>query len=122
MKKMTLLFALLMTTPTSANQMVVTGPSDLICDVGPVSKTYGDTTWLVYACNDGRSLNIVSGPRSKALPFVFLFHWERGAYQLAGVGTGNKAFTDAAFSELRTFKTADIERLLAEAQASARHK
>jgi len=115
MKKLALLFALLTATPALAS------PSDMICNVGPTSKSYGDTSWLVYACNDGHSISIVSAPGSKALPFVFFFHWEGSTYQLSGVGTGDKAFTDAAFLELKALTGTDIEHLLAEAQAKAHH-
>src|SRR5882672_11337266 len=88
-------------------------PSELDCKAGPVTKTYGGTPWRVYACNDGHSLTLVSAPGSKATPFVFMFHWESGQYQLSGVGTGNKAATDAAFADLQTLKGLALPRLFA---------
>ena len=44
----------------------------LNCFAGPLEKTFGDTKWLVYACDDSRSLAIVSAPGSPAMPFYFI--------------------------------------------------
>ena len=93
-------------------------PSQLECKIGPVTKTYGNTPWLVYACNDDHSLTLVSAPGSKAMPFVFMFHWENGGYQLTVAGTGNKTATDAAFAEIRSFTGDTILKLLEETKAS----
>jgi hypothetical protein len=68
------------------------------------------------------SLSLVSAPGSKATPFVFMFHWEAGQYQLSGVGAGNKAATDAAFREIGAFTGADILGLLSQAQAAGPHQ
>jgi hypothetical protein len=87
-------------------------PPQLKCDIGPVDKTYGKTQWLVYSCDDGRTLVIVTAPGNPALPFYFMFSPHEGGYQLSGEGTGSKATTDAAFNELQTLSERDIMTLI----------
>jgi hypothetical protein len=84
----------------------------LECNIGPVSKIYGGTPWLVYSCSDGLSLTLVTAPESRARPFYFIFHWEQNGYRLAGEGTGDKTLTDAAFKEISAFSQTDIQTLL----------
>ena len=43
------------------------------CNIGPVTKTYGQAQWLVYSCNDDKTLVIVSAPGNPATPFYFTF-------------------------------------------------
>jgi hypothetical protein len=40
--------------------------SPLKCNIGPITKIYGASKWLVYSCDDNRSLVIVSTPDSVA--------------------------------------------------------
>ena len=80
----------------------------LVCNVGPAVKVYGKTNWLVYSCNDNRSLIFVSAPGNPAGPFVFSLMPEGSAYHLRGEGTGNKGSSDAALVELQTLSTSSI--------------
>jgi len=89
----------------------------LQCDVGPVTKTFASAPWLVYSCNDGKSVVIVSAPGSPASPFYFMFSPQGGAYRLIGEGTDSNAITDAALSELKALTSKQIESLLHETQA-----
>lgn len=43
----------------------------LNCDIGPGTKTFGKSSWLVYSCTDNKSLVMVSAPGSPAVPFYF---------------------------------------------------
>lgn len=70
------------------------------CDVGPLTRTYGGTRWLVYSCDDRQTLVFVSAPGSPAMPFVFILFPEHGKRRLYGEGTGQKKFTEAAMKEL----------------------
>jgi hypothetical protein len=87
----------------------------LTCKIGPIERSYGGTKWLVYGCDDKKSVILVSAPGSPALPFVFIFAANRGSYSLHGEGTGRKAPTDAAMKELSKLSDAEIESLFAEA-------
>ena len=91
--------------------------NDQDCKIGPISKTYGGSPWLVYGCNDGHSVIVITAPGSPASPFLFAFHWEADGYHLSGVGTGNKKLTDAAFADLKVLSGADIEALFAAARS-----
>jgi hypothetical protein len=84
----------------------------LKCEVGPANKTYGKTQWLVYSCDDSRTLVIVTAPGNPAMPFYFVFSPHENGYQLSGEGTGKKDTTDAAFSELRGLSERDIAALI----------
>jgi hypothetical protein len=86
--------------------------AELKCDVGPVRKTYGMTQWLVYSCDDARTLVIVSDPESPAAPFYFTAYPKDGGYQIEGEGTGRKELTDAALEELKRWSERDIKSLI----------
>src|SRR5262249_34898327 len=53
----------------------------LQCDIGPIAKTYGKTQWLVYSCNDNRTVIIVSAPGNPAMPFYFAFYPQAEGYR-----------------------------------------
>jgi hypothetical protein len=110
-----LAFSLLMAAPAMA-------ASELDCKIGPITKPYGGTSWLVYACNDQHSLVFVSAPGSKAMPFYFSLTKENGNYHINGEGAGDKRATDAAFREISTLTATEIAKLVSEAQATANHQ
>jgi len=61
---------LLLAVPASGE----TSPApQLNCNIGPVAKTYGRTQWLVYSCDDDRSVVIVSASGNPATPAYFMF-------------------------------------------------
>ena len=80
----------------------------LKCDIGSINKTYGKTQWLVYGCDDSRTLVIVTAPGNPAMPFYFMLSPHESGYQLSGEGTGQKDTTDAAFNELHGLSERDI--------------
>ena len=93
-------------------------PPDLNCEIGPLPRTYGQTEWLVYACNDARSVVIVSAEGNPALPFYFIFYVNAsGDMNLHGEGTGKKTATQAAFDEIKDFTQTDIAKLVEQAKA-----
>jgi hypothetical protein len=91
----------------------------LVCNVGPAVKVYGKTNWLVYSCNDNRSVIFVSAPGNPAGPFVFSLIAKGSAYHLRGEGTGNKASSDAALGELQSLSTSSIIELIKETRQVA---
>jgi hypothetical protein len=94
-------------------------PTPLSCTVGPVTKSYGNSEWLVYGCDDGRSVVVISSPGSAATPFVFFVVYGRVGLELHGEGNGNKAATDAAYASLKALTDDDVAKLYAEAKAVA---
>jgi hypothetical protein len=91
----------------------------LACDVGPLAKTYGDATWHVYACRDGRSVALSTPQDSKAFPFYFYVHPQNDGpgYHLFGQGDGDKAVPQAAATKLQALTIRDLKRLSAEVTA-----
>ncbi len=95
-------------------------PPPLNCQAGPLSKTYGQTQWLVYACDDKRSVVVASDKGNPALPFYFIIYVkENGDIRLYGEGTGKKSATQPAFDDLQKLSAKDIAALVEQAQASA---
>jgi hypothetical protein len=109
--------AMLMATIASAANPAQ-GSRTLNCDVGPVEKTFGNSRWLVYSCDDNRSIVLVSAPGSPAMPFVFSLMATDNSYRFSGEGTGQKEATKAAFDELKVLSEKDIASLVAETKAS----
>jgi hypothetical protein len=97
-------------------------PIVMDCKIGPANRTYGGNPWLVYACNDGHSVALVSAPGSKAMPFTFVLVWDGAQYQMSGQGTGGKGATDVAFGEIKSLTEQDIVQLGAEASKMGQQK
>jgi len=86
------------------------------CSIGPVAKQYGKSAWLVYGCDDGKSVRIVSASTNKAVRFHFTFIADEDGYALHGEGQGDKRVTDAAYQDLNSMSEADIAALASEVQ------
>lgn len=92
-------------------------PPPLKCEVGPLKRTYGQTPWLVYACEDGRSIVVVTDTGSPAMPFYFFFFvTPDDDMQLHGEGEGDKTATQAAFDDLAKLTREDVAALVEEAR------
>jgi hypothetical protein len=88
------------------------GTPSLACDVGPVTRTYGGTEWLVYSCNDRRTVVIVSAPGNPGTPFYFALYPRDSGYLVVGEGNGDKSATGAAFAEIKALSSVEIETLI----------
>jgi hypothetical protein len=114
MKPLALICTLLWTTALTLLPAASEEPKaqQLKCDIGPVKKTYGKTQWLVYSCDDSRTLVIATAPGNPAMPFYFMLSPHENEYQLSGEGPGQKDATDAAFNELHELSERDIAILI----------
>jgi len=95
-------------------------PAELQCFFGPLAETLGGGPWLVYACDDGKSLVVITDQHNPASPFYFLMSPGSDAHRITGEGTGNKAASDAAGSELSNMSDTQIAGLWARAKAVGR--
>jgi hypothetical protein len=85
-------------------------PVPIACDVGPDKRTIGSSDWLVFACDDGASIVIVSAKGNPAGPFYFSFFKDLlGELHLRGEGNGDKAASKPAFNELKSWTRDEIE-------------
>lgn len=91
----------------------------LTCNVGPVHRTFGGASWIVYGCDDGKSLVVASDAGNPASPFYFVLAWSDAGYGVSGEGNGNREASAAAFAELRALTRAQIEALYSDAQVAA---
>jgi hypothetical protein len=94
-------------------------PAPMTCGAGPVERTYAETKWLVFSCDDGLSVVIVAAPGSPANPFVFRFLARGNAYVLQSRGSGDRAFTTPAYGELSQMTGTDIAELVRLTRARA---
>ena len=94
-----------------AAEQAAPAPS-LKCDIGPVTKVYGASQWLVYSCDDSRTVVVVSAPGSPAFPFYFTLSPTASGYRLSGEGTGKKEATAAALNELSKLSGREIASLI----------
>ena len=109
---MTAVFGITASIPTPAVGGESASKSPLKCDFGPVVKAYGMTQWLVYSCNDRRTVVIVSGPKNPATPFYFMLYPTENGYKIHGEGTGSQDATAAAFKELELLSEIEIAALI----------
>jgi len=86
-------------------------PPHLNCTSGPLTRTFGKTSWYVYGCDDGHSVVVITAPGNPAMPFYFFFVWGPKGFELHGEGTGDKTLTDAAFEDLKALTDSDVARL-----------
>lgn len=112
-----LLPLMLFTYPLGAAQETRAEPVQLDCRAGPLSRNFGSTPWLVYACSDQKSVVVVSAPGSPAAPFYFMLFLRDGQYAVVGEGTGLKSHTDRAYADLTRLTARDISNLIREAKA-----
>src|SRR5262249_29181983 len=90
---------------------------ELSCTAGPINRTFGGSSWMVYGCNDGKSLVVVSDAKNPAAPFLFVLAWNKAGYSLSGEGSGSQAASSGAFIELKALTPAQIESLSLDAQS-----
>ena len=83
----------------------------LNCTIGPVERTFGGTPWVVYGCNDGKSLAIAASADNPANPFVFVIAWEPHGYRVYGEGSGDRNASSPAFDELRAMNREQVSAL-----------
>ena len=100
--------------PAQAMSQTPSQKPPLDCQTGPITKTYGGTSWLVHSCDDGRTVVFLSAPGSPAFPFYFVLYPTEKGRRIEGEGTGDKKATDAAVEELQRLSEADVAALIAQ--------
>jgi hypothetical protein len=89
---------------------------ELKCNAGPLHRSFGGNAWLVYGCNDGKSLVVASDAGNPASPFVFIIAWSAAGYGVSGEGNGDRAVSAAALQDLSALTNAQIVSLFTETQ------
>lgn len=74
------------TSAADAGAQTPAGAPSMQCDVGPISKSYGGSNWLVYGCVDGQTLVFITPQGEPAFPFYFLSFPRDGERRLYGEG------------------------------------
>jgi hypothetical protein len=86
----------------------------LKCEAGPSSRAYAGNDWIVWGCEDGRSVVFVAGKGNPAQPFFFILSPADEGVRLYGEGTGDKSVTEPAYLELQKLTARDLELLVQE--------
>ena len=112
MKQLAILVCVLVSS-ASAARAEDSAPPSLKCDIGPVDRQFGGTSWIVYSCDDQLSMVVVSAEGNPAAPFYFILNPKGEAYQIYGEGTGSKDASDMAGDELSHLQVNELRELLA---------
>jgi hypothetical protein len=83
-------------------------PAKVSCTAGPVAADFGGLPWLAFACDDGRSVALVSAPDNTAAPFSFVLRPSDHGVRVQGDGAGDRGATAAAFAELMALDDAAL--------------
>ena len=81
------------------------------CAAGPIAAEFGALPWLAFACDDGRSVALVSSPGNRGSPFSFVLRPSEHGVRVQGDGNGDRAATAAAFAELMALDDAALAAL-----------
>jgi hypothetical protein len=92
-------------------------PPQMKCETGPVPRMFGEVTWMVYSCDDQKSLILVAPQGSAAHPFMFLIAQHDGRYKVNGEGTAGPE-ARAALKDLSMLTHQEIGELI---QATKKH-
>ena len=87
------------------------------CKTGPVVKQLGGTYWIVFSCDDSKSLIFLSDQRNPAFPFMFLAMAKDDRYEVRGQGEGDKDAAAPAFEALMKMPATELFALVEETQA-----
>ena len=90
---------------------------ELTCEVGPIDRDYGGSTFEVYSCDDGKSVVASAKRGSKAYPFYFIVSPANGEVRLYGQGDGDSEASQAAFNDLNETTPAQVGELVAATKA-----
>jgi hypothetical protein len=93
---------------------------DTICDTGPITRIYGNESWLVYGCRDGQSVLFVSTPSGGTNQVFFALVRCNGAYKLHSESAETEARFAAAYEQMKSLTPEDIAELIAAAESQQR--
>jgi hypothetical protein len=89
------------------------------CMIGPLTRTIGGNSWLVYACADGKSIAVVSTPEVAPNWFYFVVAPRGDDYAVSGEINGDKSLSKPVFDELSALSPDAVAALYQEVRASA---
>jgi hypothetical protein len=104
-------FAIIIALTGCASTPAVAPAAKVTCRAGPYATSFGALPWLAYACDDGRSVALVSAPGNPAAPFSFIVRPSDTGVRVQGEGDGDRARTAAAFAELMSLDDESVVHL-----------
>ena len=110
-------FALLVVAGQAAAAAPTGKLSKLSCDTGPLTRTYGGVSWLVYGCADKHSILVVSSHGTSEYIMLSPSH---GGVQVVSEGWSLGGAGDAAFTELKRMSARQLDELAAETRQANR--
>ena|SRR5882757_105972 len=94
----------------------------LECTVGPITKSFGGSKWLVSSCSDDRTMTLMAMNDSPAFPCFIVVAPSPDGYKIDGRGNGDQQATKAAMAELAALSVADIHAMIAETKQPQKSK
>ena len=95
-----------------------TAPLD--CTIGPITKTFGGSSWLVTSCVDDRTITLMPADGSPAHPSFIVVAPSAGGYLVDG--RGNNQAMRTAVDELAALSVSDVQALIAETKQQQKPK
>jgi hypothetical protein len=95
-----------------------TEAAKLECKTGPAKRRYGGTLWLVYACNDGRSLAFRPDQNNPNNTAKFVLRWTGAQYELEGDPGDKPEIAERAYDEIADMTERQISSLIAAAKSA----
>lgn len=92
------------------------------CDIGPTIKTYGQSKWLVFSCDDDKTLLVLAAPDNPVKPFMFVLEPDSsGGYGVFfDESAGKNDATASALTQLKALSQQDIANLIKETKTPAK--
>ena len=105
--------------PAASGSAPAEAQPSLDCDKGPLHRSFGGTAWLVYGCEDKRTLVVAAARGNPAGPFYFILYRKGESLELYGEGTGDRKATAPAFEDLKRLDAGAVAALLAATEQAA---
>lgn len=112
------LTSLFVWTVSPASIAAQTSTQPVRCETGPARRQLGGTSWVVYSCDDRKSMILVSAEGSPASPFMFFLRKQKAGYSISSEGNGNERWSKAAAEALSKMDSVDFDALLKETERS----
>ena len=91
--------------------------ADQKCETGPVMRNFGKAPWMVYSCDDKKTLVLISAPGNPATPAFFVMNPLGDGYEIQNKGSANQTVSTAAYHDLKNLSAKEIAELIAATEA-----
>jgi len=114
MKAASACFALLVLAGPAFAESHVGKLTNIACKTGPVTRTFGGQSWLVYSCADRHSILVVSNHGDPPTSEYIMLSPVRDHVEVVGEGWATGTGGNTAFAEMKDMSARQLGVLVAE--------